>query len=127
MVALVHRRSRPSPSQRLLGDHQQVDFRQLSSLAKHLDTLGKHLFRRAFRGCLGGHSAVDQVWGREFQGIWGRDHTWIDYYKPFRSCLSTVNQKLSDIHYIRGIHWNNIWIRPIYTAYGPTWFIVNGP
>ena len=23
----------------------------------------------------------------EFQGIWGRDHTWIDYYKPFRSCL----------------------------------------
>ena len=31
--------------------------------------------------------------------------------------LSTVNQKLSDIHYIRGIHWNNIWIRPIYTAY----------
>ena len=26
-----------------------------------------------------------------------------------------------------GTHWNNTWIRPIYTAYGLTWFIVFGP
>ena len=40
--------------------------------------------------------------------------------------LSTVNQKLSDIHYIRGIHWNNIWIRPIYTAYARPGLLLTG-
>jgi len=40
--------------------------------------------------------------------------------------LSTVNQKLSDIHYIRGIHWNNIWIRPIYTAYAQPGLLLTG-
>ena len=72
------------------------------------------------------YSAVDQVWGRgtrdEGRGTRVPRHlgTWTDHHKPPRSRLSTVNQKLSDIHYIRGTHWNNIWIRPIYTAYGPT-------
>ena len=51
------------------------------------------------------YSTVDKVWWREFQGTWGRGSHMGVYYKPFRAVLSTVNQKLSDIHYIRGTHW----------------------